>query len=104
MTDIDTTEIRRNGTLPQFRVVLALCDALDAERARAEKAENQARHWQEQEAKQRRLHHEQGDWKHRALAAEGNLASARNRATKAEATLTRIAGICDAQGPDGYTS
>ena len=36
-----------------------------------ERALNQARHWKEQEAKQRRLHHEQGDWKHRALAAEG---------------------------------
>jgi chromosome segregation ATPase len=37
---------------------------------RAVKAENQVRHWKEQEAKQRRLHHEQGEWKHRALAAE----------------------------------
>lgn len=40
-----------------------------------EKALNQARHWREQEAKQRRLRCEQGDWKHRALAAELNAAT-----------------------------
>lgn len=52
-----------------------------------DKAENQVRHWKEQEAKQRRLHHEQGDWKHRALAAELNAAKARvkNRMCRCEA-------------------
>jgi hypothetical protein len=46
---------------------------------------NQVRHWQEQEAKQRRLRAEEGRWKHRALTAEGNLFGARDRAERAEA-------------------
>lgn len=72
MTDIDTAEIRARGAQgwPTSHDVLDLCDALDAARARAEKAENQARHWKEQEEKQRRLRAEEGRWKHRALAAE----------------------------------
>lgn len=50
--------------------ILALRARLAEVEAERDKALNQARHWREQEAKQRRLHHEQGRWKHRALAAE----------------------------------
>lgn len=62
-------------------------DALALAQAREDRAENQARHWKEQEAKQRRLHHEQGDWKHRALAAELSVGHERARTQELEREL-----------------
>ncbi len=64
---------------------LELTDALAAAEAKQDRAENQVRHWKEQEAKQRRLHHEQGDWKHRALAAELNAIHGRDALATARA-------------------
>lgn len=95
MTDIDTAAIRARGAQgwPTSHDVLDLCDALDAARARAEKAENQARHWKEQEEKQRRLRAEEGRWKHRALAAElhaSDLPGLRARLAAVEAVCDEI--------------
>lgn len=65
--------------------------------AERDKALNQARHWQEQEAKQRRLHREQGDWKHRALAAE--LAAADGRDAEAKLAAVREVKVRWASAP-----
>ncbi len=80
--------------------LLAECRRLAAER---DKALNQARHWEEQEAKQRRLHHEQGHWKHRALAAElaaaAHMKDGRDRWTEQEIREAydhgSTAGVCE---------
>lgn len=48
---------------------------------------NRARHWEEQEAKQRRLRAEEGRWKHRALAAELDAIHARDEAARLRGLL-----------------